>query len=265
MTGVTLTDLPSIAQAAWTDLRDRLRLALGDDLVAIWAHGGTTSVADPAHPGDLDTYVILRRRPDEATIRQLELAHEETAARHGVAWDSWYVLADDARGSEPPSHAWRERSRDTTWAIHRAHWLAGRYVSLHGPDPDAFVAGPGWDELVGELDREIEHLERHVLEGDTDPYEASYALLNGSRILHALETHDVVISKRAAGAWALEHLPARWHPALRAAVQTHGGDGTSVDADLLAEEMAPFVAFVRQHLAPMTARAAGDAPRWSGF
>lgn len=53
MTDVTLQDLPPAARAAWVDLRDRLRSALGDDLVAMWAHGGTTSVSDPAHAGDL--------------------------------------------------------------------------------------------------------------------------------------------------------------------------------------------------------------------
>jgi Domain of unknown function (DUF4111) len=265
MIGVTLQDLPPAAREPWTDLRDRLRSALGDDLVAMWAHGGTTSVADPPHAGDLDTYVILRRRPDDATIRQVELAHEATAGQHGIEWDNWYVLADDSRGSARPDHAWRERSRDTTWAIHRAHWLAGRFVTLHGPDPDALVAPPAWDELRGELDREIEHLERHVVEGDTDPYEATYALLTGSRILYALETRDVVISKRAAGSWALQHLAARWHPALDAAICTYDGDGSAADADLLASEMAAFVAFVREHLPPATDRPPGDPPRWSGY
>jgi hypothetical protein len=265
MVGIPLEQLSPPARAAWANLRDRLRSALGDDLVAMWAHGGTTSVGDPAHAGDLDTYVIVRRRPDETTIGQFELASEETATQHGVEWDTWVVLADDARGSEPPRHAWRERSRDTTWAIHRAHWLAGRYVNLHGADPDAIVAAPAWDELLGELDREIEHLERHVVEGDTDPYEATYALLTGSRILHALETRDVVISKRTAGTWALARLPDRWHPPLRAAIRTYDGDGSAPDADLLAAEMAPFVALVREHLASTTDRPPGHLPRWSGF
>lgn len=265
MTGVDLQDLPPAARDAWADLRDRLRSALGDDLVAMWAHGGTTSVADPAHLGDLDTYVLVRRRPDEANVREVELAHESTATEHGVEWDTWYVIADDACGSEPPRHAWRERSRDTTWAIHRAHWLAGRVVTLHGADPEAIVVRPAWDELLGELDREVEHLERHVVEGDTDPYEATYALLTGSRILQALETQDVVISKRAAGTWALSRLPGRWHHALRAAIRTYDGEGSAADADLLATEMAPFVGFVREHLPPTTDRPAGDPPRWSGF
>ena len=154
--------------------------------------------------------------------------------------------------------------RDTTWAVNRAHWLAGRYALLHGPDPADIVPPPSWPELEAELDRELEHIERHVLEGDTDPFEASYAILNGSRILHALKTHDVAISKRGAGQWALEHLPDRWHPVVRAATDAYEGQATPEETDLLGREMRPFVAMVRERL-PATPRADDWHPRWSGY
>ena len=238
---------------------------LGDDLVAMWAHGGTTSIADPAHAADLDTYAIVARRPNEMTAALIEAAHESISAQHHVELDTWYVLADDARRPDPPHHAWRERSRDTSWAIHRAHWLAGRYVTLHGVDPDEIVIAPAWEALHGELDRELEHIERHVVEGDTDPFEATYALLTGSRILYALDTHDVAISKRAAGIWALEHLPERWHAALRAALRSYAGHAADEDAALLAAEMPPFVAYVREHVPPSPDRPPDALPRWSGY
>jgi hypothetical protein len=253
-----------VAQAAWSDLRDRLRSLLGGDLVAMWAHGGTTSVGDPPHAGDLDTYVILARRPDEETERRIEEAQHATAAAHGIEWDAWYVLADDAGRSDPPSHAWHEGRRDTSWAINRAHWLAGRFVGLHGAEPGDIVTAPTWDELKQELDRELEHVERHVVEGDTDAFEATYAILNGSRILRALATRDVVISKRAAGAWALEHVPDRWHDAVRAALRSYDGRAGVEDGDLLAREMVPFVGFVREQLPPTSDRDPAALPRWSG-
>lgn len=265
MAGVSLRDLPPTAQAAWSELRDELRSVLGDEIVAMWAHGGTTSIGDPAHVGDLDTYVIVSRRPDEATARRVEQAHDATAIEHSIEWDAWYVLAEDARRSDPPSHAWREDRRDTSWAIHRAHWFAGRYVNLHGAEPADVVRPPTWDELMRELDRELEHIERHVVEGDTDPYEATYAILTGSRILRALATRDVVISKRAAGAWALEHLPARWHGALRIALRTYDGQGTANDARLLAAEMSTFVRHAREHLPRTAGRPPDSLPRWSGY
>ena len=247
------------------DLRAQLLDQVRDDLVAMWAHGGTTNQDDAAHVGDMDTYVILLRGPDEATVRRIEEAHARIAHVHGIEWDAWYVLDADARRSEPPSHAWIHGRRDTSWAIHRAHWLAGRYVTLNGADPDAIVTPPTWDDLRGEIDRELEHIERHVVEGDTDPYEATYAVLTGSRILHALATRNVVISKSAAGSWALGHLPDRWHAALRAALRTYSAGGSPVDAKLLAAEMAPFVSFVRGQLPPETDRPREALPRWSGY
>jgi hypothetical protein len=136
-------------------------------------------------------------------------------------------------------------------------------VNVHGREPAEIVPPPTWSELEGDLDRELEHIERHVAEGDTDPDEASYAILNGGRILRAIETHDVVLTKRGAGPWALDHLPDRWHPAIRAALRAYDADASPEDAALLAAEMAPFVAMVRSRL-PMAERAA-DYPRWSGY
>ena len=65
--------------------------------------------------------------------------------------------------------------------------------------------------------------------------EATYAILNGSRIVRALETADVAISKRAAGLWGVEHLPDRWHPALRAAGRNYDDQASSEDIDLIAQ------------------------------
>lgn len=257
--------LPTTARTAWLALRDELRRILGDDLVAMWAYGGTVSIDDPARAGDLDTYVILSRRPDEATARAIEDTQDTIASGHGVEWDTWYVVADDARSADPPRHAWREERRDTSWAINRAHWLAGRHARLHGPEPAELVMAPTWEELENELSRELEHIERHVVEGDTDPYEATYAFLNGSRILHSLETRSVAISKRAAGTWALDHLPARWHVALGAALRTCDGGPADGDQALIAGEMAPFIAFVREGMPPTKDGPADALPRWSGY
>ena len=231
----------------------------------MWGHGGTTSAGDPAHDGDLDTYVVVSRRPDKATAGRIEEAHAATAQTHGVTWDAWYVLEKDAGHPEPPPHAWSEDRRDTSWAIHRAHWLAGQFVNLHGREPADIVPRPTWDDQLRDIDRELEHIERHIVEGDTDPYEATYAVLTGTRILHAMPIHNVAISKRSAGTWGLEHLPVRWHAAIRAAVRTYDGEGSDADAHLLATEMAAFVTFVREHLPPTTHRPAGALPRWSGY
>jgi hypothetical protein len=264
MSPVSIDDLPVVARSAWLELREELRRILGDDLIAIWAYGGTTAVGDEPHAADLDTYVILARAPDAETALKIEGVQDAIARDRDVEWDAWYVLEADARRAEPPHHAFHDERRDTSWAIQRAHWLDGRYVALYGPSPGEIVTSPTWQQLASELDRELEHIERHVVEGDTDPFEATYAILNGCRILYAVETRNVAISKAAAGAWALDHLQAHWHPALQAARRAYIGQASAEDVDLLAAEMAPFVAFVRERLPARDGRAPDADPRWSG-
>lgn len=244
---VTSDQVPDPARSAWLRLRDGLQEILGDDLVAMWAHGGTLTSTQPRR-ADLDTYVIVARRPDDATVLRILHLHEAIEGDLAVEWDTWYVTADDAKGPIPPEHAFRDDRIDQSWAVQRAHWLAGRYWSLHGPAPDAMVQTPTAAEIAVDLAEELEHLERHVADGDTDPYEATYAVLNGSRILHTLETGNPAISKREAGDWGLVHLPDRWHPLLRAAIANYDGIPTPNDARFLATGMAPFVAMVRGEL-----------------
>lgn len=260
---LSLDEMPRVARIAWVRLRDELHAILGQDLIALWAHGGTTSPDRPRRSGDLDTYAVVGRRPDGQTARRIEDAHAVIAREDGVDWDAWYVLDDDARRPESPRHAFRAGRRDTSWAIHRAHWLAGRYVPLYGPEPGEIVSTPTWTELEVDLRRELEHLERHVVEGDNDPFEATYAIFNGSRILHAVETGNVVISKRGAGAWSLEHLPGGWHAAINAAGRAYDGQATPEDAELLSTAMAPFVAMVRARLPTLAGPSAVAQPRWS--
>jgi hypothetical protein len=265
-----------MAATASVALRDELLAILGDDLVALWFHGGTTFPDRPRQPGDLDLCAVVtgltpdERTPDAWTAEpssrpnRVMAATQAVAAAHGVAFDTTFLVRDDFGSGDRPRAAFAERRRFNTWSVLRAHLLAGQYVHLHGAHPDELIAAPPTtDELARDLDRELEHLERHVHEGDADnPYEATYATWNGCRILHTLETGSPVISKRSAGAWGLEHLPARWHDAIRAAGRAYDGEATPEDRAVLRDNMAPFVAMVRERLPPTGPRPPGP-PRWS--
>jgi hypothetical protein len=190
----------------------------------------------------------VARRPEEATAERVKMALATIEDDLDVEWDEWVVPAEAAARHEPPTDVVNRSRPDASWAINRAQWLAGRYVAVFGPNPSSIVLAPHWSDIEAELEQELEHLESHIADGDTDPFEATYALLNGCRILRAIETHDVAISKAAAGAWGNAHLPERWHPALDAAARVYVGDPAPGDAALLAAEMAPFVSMVRSRL-----------------
>ena len=262
---VPLDQLPIVAGQAWARLGDEARKSLGDDLTALWGYGGTVFPDRSRRLGDLDTVAILERVPDERTTRNLEQAEAAIAREHDIDWDIWYVFASDAARTEPPPNALHPERRLTSWAIERAQWYAGHYVNLFGRAPEGLVPPPTWPEIEAALSRELEHLERHVEEGDDDPFEATYAIWNGSRILYAIDTGDVAISKRSGGMWAFEHLPERWHEVIHAAGRAYDGEATPQDAEVLRESMAPFVAMVREHLPLVDPRASGEPPRWSGM
>jgi hypothetical protein len=272
---LSLDDLPEPAGTASRALRAALLDILGDDLVAMWLYGGTTFPDRPRLRGDLDIAVVVaqappgERRPEEwladpqSRPYRIAAVQESTAATHEVALDATYLLAEEMGAGEPPGGAFFERRRHTSWPVDRAHWLAGQYVHLHGRRPEELVVPPRDAEIVTALDRELEHLERHVYEGDAeDPYEATYAVWNGCRILYTLETGSPVISKRSAGGWGLEHLPDTWHEAIRAAGRAYDGAAGHGDKELLEANMAPFVAMVRERL-PVTGPRPPGPPRWS--
>jgi hypothetical protein len=266
--------LPDYAASAADRFRQDLLAIFASDLVAIWMHGGTTFDDRSRVRGDIDLAVILsnlgadeqraRVWRDDPTSRPYRASQLPKAFRNelDLGFDVTYmVVSEDSRLVAPAFFA---RRQGPPSAVERAHWLAGQYVLVHGQFPEELVQPPTEAELAHELDREIEHLERHVYEGDAnDPYEATYAVWNGCRVLHTLATGSPVLSKRSAGAWGLQHLPERWHPVIRAAGRSYDGEATAEDLNLLRDTMAPFVEMVRSHL-PAPAERADKPPRWSG-
>lgn len=272
---ISIDDVPEASAAASLRLRDELLDILGADLEGMWLHGGTTFPDRAARAGDLDICaVIANANPNERTPRtwrsdpasrpsRIYAEQDAIAGDRGVAFDTLYLPVEEVDSGKLPSRAFERNSHETSWAVYRAHWLAGQYVHLHGRRPEAFVIPPTAAELRRALDRELEHLERHVYEGDAaDPYEATYAIWNGCRILHTLETGSPVISKRSAGAWGLEHLPERWHAVIHAAGRAYDGTASAEDTEVLRSTMAPFVDLVRQRL-PAPRRRPPGPPRWS--
>ena len=74
---LSTNQLPAGAAAACRRLRAELAAALGDDLVAVWLHGGTTFPDRPLHPGDLDICAVT------ATVTPEE--------REPAAWTRWQL------------------------------------------------------------------------------------------------------------------------------------------------------------------------------
>ncbi len=240
--------LPEV-RVACTRLRDGLRALLGGELVALWAYGAATRPDHPKRLGDIDTHCLLRDRPDGATAARIEGLQEAIARDEKIEWDSWYILERDAHSSEPPRHVLREPTlMDASWSLHRAHWLADQYVPLHGPAPREIVPPPTWLELTDGLRSELEHIEQFIAEGHDEAGYCAYAVWNACRIVYSVENRDVVVSKRAAALWALDHMPAAWRPPIEAAARVYDDEEADEDARILKSSMPEIVAAARKLL-----------------
>ena len=274
--GLPTSALPPTALSAAEHLRSALLSVLGRDLVAMWVDGGTTFPDRPLTTGDLDVSIVLADvTPDERdpnlwrsdpTSRPSRVIAERRAVEraHGYDIDANELVLDEMGGHDRPGAAFVSARRLNVWPIVRAHWLAGQYVHLHGLRPEDLVVAPTAEDLRRSLSREVEHLERHVHEGDAaDPYEATYAVCTGCRVLYALATGSPVVSKRSAAAWGRANLPERWHAAIDAAGRAYDGAASPEDHELLRRTMPSFVEMVRGHLPLSKPRAPGQLPRWS--
>jgi hypothetical protein len=271
----SIDEIAQAAAQASLALRHELLAILGDDLVGMWLHGGTTFADRSTVSGDLDVVVVIRgltgaertprswRADPTSRPNRIRAAEAQVAQRYAVQFDTTYLALDEIAGGRLPRSAFQRARRENSWAVARAHWLAGQYVPLHAKPPEDLIVAPTVRELRWALDRELEHLERHVAEGDaSDPYEATYAILNGCRVLRTLETGDPVISKRSAGDWGLANLPSTWHDAIRAGRRSYDGKASTEDLELLRQSMPEFIAYVREHLPAAPSRRAAR-PRWS--
>jgi Domain of unknown function (DUF4111) len=221
-----LPDLPAQAQSAAAALRDQVRAAFGTTLHALYLYGAVT-FPESEGKGDLDYHAILTGPPDAGQRAGYAAACARMTGLPGCEdQDGWVIELAQAVGSVPPAHLILAGLRDDAWALHRAHWLAGRCVVLHGPPPGSIVAEPVWDELQHGLAAEFRFAK-------ADKHDA-YVVLNCCRILRSLAEHDVVQSKFGSGWWALDHLPAEHAGAITAAMNTYRGSATDADAAALA-------------------------------
>jgi hypothetical protein len=245
---VPLESIPPTVLTVCRRLRDGLSRILGGDLVALWAYGAGVSPNPPSRLGDIDTHGILPGRCNRETAARIDALHSSLEAEYDIEIDGWYVLLADAQKSDPPHHAFRPGLVDESWALHRAHLLAGRCAVIHGANPQAILPVPTWLELEQALQHELRFVEEHLDSLDSAGV-APYAVLNCCRIAYSIESHNVVTSKHEAAVWALERLPGHWHQLIRAATRWYDRGEEPEDQALLQVHTLEFVETVKQRIA----------------
>jgi hypothetical protein len=225
-------------------LRRGLLEIFGNDLVAVWLYGG--SLFSPIAL-DIDLHILLARAPNEQEGQEIRELHATVSKneRWVDEFDSWYILAQDARRAEPPPNIgpWHPGIPDSHWPLHRAHWLAGACIVVHGLTPSEVVQQPTWDEIEQTLRDELkDEAKDGGREGAAD---SPYWTLQLCRVLASLETGNVVRSKLDSGTWALERLPQQTHQIIKAAMRYYTRSSQRDDEELIKRQYAAFYGAIR--------------------
>jgi hypothetical protein len=216
---------------------------LGDALGSFFLYGAVAFDRPENWRIDFDFHVLLHRTLDDSDRAAIAQLYRDVGALSelGRDLDGYVVLLHEATGSEPPRHQLDLTICDDSWALHRAHVLAGRYVLVAGIDPQEVVPPPTWAELDEALHDEVKFLQ---LAADAP----AFGILNGARVLYSYAKRDVVISKYQAAQWALDSLPGTWHDGVRAALRFYSRTAVEGDDRVLEASWAPFVAYVERSL-----------------
>lgn len=239
-------DVRDLCRAFAAGVRD----AVATKLVAIYVYGAVT-FPETTNTGDVDFHAILATAPTQEERAAVLALHERLAADFpplGAELDGYYVLLEDARGRTPPRHLLYPQLVDDSWALHRAHILAGRVWNLVGPRPETIYVAPAWDELAAALDGELRYVKEHLAQ-----YPA-YCVLNVCRLLYSWETRDVVTSKAAAAEWARRRLP-DWQPLVERAAVAYARRTTGAEDEALALGVHDLHTFAAREIAARRAQA----------
>jgi len=232
-------DVPRIADAFARELEN----ILGENLHSAVIYGAA-AFPDTLPTCDIDFHVLLHRPLTNVERTALEAMHRALAKRFpplGAEMDGYYLLLADARRSAPPQSQLWALATDESWALHRAHILAGRCLRLCGPEPSTVYLPPTWEELEAALTGELEYVKAHLREYP------DYCILNLCRLVYSFETHDVVVSKARAAQWALAALP-DWHGAIHLAMASYEGGASEADRTSMVEKMEGLLADARRRI-----------------
>jgi len=220
-----------------------LKEMLGAKLHGVYLYGSVV-FPETTNITDVDFHVILAQPLSDTEKSQLRRLHVDLARQYpplGGELDGYYILLEDARKKQPPPHQFLEGVFDDSWALHRAHIHAGKYIALYGPDPVHIYPAAAWEEidlaLQGELDFVAKHLEDHP----------AYCVLNLCRIMYSYQARNVVVSKQFCAEWAIADFT-EWKDLISAALLTYGQETATRNAEMLKTCLPEFFDFVNRRI-----------------
>jgi hypothetical protein len=211
---MAVTQIPQTVATLSDAFVAELKATLGPSFSGLFLYGA--ACFPPSSVIDFDGHVLLNEPLTDEDCKNLDAMHARLRPLPlGDEMDVWYITLEDARSAKPPTHQRNTTMSDGSWALHRAHVHAGRFIQAAGPDPRDIVPVPTWPELDDALRNELRWLSDHFHDAP------AYVTLNLCRILASYENRDVILSKLQAGIWAIGALDVDHHPRIRTALSSY--------------------------------------------
>lgn len=189
---------------------------------------------------DVDFVAVTARRLTAEDVVALRQAHAETRAQHARPYFdgvhvTWQDLAAGYASCPAVPYTLRGKFRtDDAFEVNPVTWavLTRHAVPVRGPVPGGFEVGVDraalYDWTLGNLDgywRRWHTAHRAPLSltglAALGGWATAWGVLGVSRLHHTAATGEIV-SKSAAGRYALETFAPEWHPVIEEALRLHG-------------------------------------------
>jgi hypothetical protein len=229
---------------------DRVRQALGPELVGLYLYGSLVTGDYTPGVSDVDLLAATRTDVDETAFDRLDEAHRALARAH-PPWEGRIEIAylsqeglRTYRAQETrmavisPGEPFHYKPAGSGWLIN--WWLVReRGMTLYGPDPRRLIAPISQEEFLAMV---RDHARRWLVwvEDERSRKAQSYARLTLCRAWYAAVNGEQV-SKRRAAVWAQRQLPEEAPLIEQALAWREGADDPGIDHGATFAETVRFV------------------------
>ena len=227
---------------------------LCDNLVGVYLHGSLVMGCFNPQKSDIDLIIVIDKPISDSVKRaylDMVVRFNALAPKKGIEMS--IVLREvckpfvyptpfelhfsagylDWYGEDPDDYISEMNGTDKDLAAHFTI-INKRGRCLYGaPIEDVFAAVPS-DDYMDSIWFDIEGAVEEITEYPM------YLTLNLARVL-AYKKEGLVLSKKEGGTWALEHLPAEYHPLIADALREYSESAEIVYDDILAKRYAEYV------------------------
>ncbi|MBZ0291013.1 MAG: DUF4111 domain-containing protein [Anaerolineae bacterium] len=231
---------PPLLQPLFEDYLRTMQRELPGYITGFYLHGSLALGAFQPHTSDIDCITTISRRSTDDDVTRLAAIHQALETRYpdwplSVSYLQWGDLGQFESNIEPyPCYhdsVLHPRSYNDINAV--TWWLLKhRGVTLYGPSTDTMDFTIDWDRLVAEMH---DNMNTYWAGFTRKPariawlwsdYGVQWAVLGVLRQFYTFR-EQAITSKVGAGEYALEQLPARWHPIIQEALTIRNQAGPS--------------------------------------